>query len=261
MRSERSAFLAARPRKASVTTTNLIHAAIIGCSAAAGVGLVAGLTSLYGPPNEQAAMIQSVGKAEAAPATAPVATPPSMETVAAIAPAATPITTFENPKSDVRPFSADDLQPTPSSIDRVAQAHAVAENEAPASSAATVAGPSASEASIASLADVEPVDVAETPDEVAALEAEMAAAGAEFFKVPIEPAVAPKPEAEAEVALPVAWTNSWVNMRASPDNEGRTITIVPSGAEIRAQPNCRHWCRVAFDGQDGYIYKSFIRRE
>ena len=259
------AHLAGRPkRRTSSTRTTLIQAAIVGCSAAAGVGIAAALTAQFQVPAEKAAILQPAVPTEQSPAAgagSDTGKTPSMETVAAIPPADTPVETFEAPKSGVRPFTAADLQRTPPPVPAVPEPV-----EAPQTAASPVHSflmPAPGETLPTPLAFAGAVPIAETPEEVAALEAQMAASGAEFFKTAAkpEPQSAPEPVPQARPALPVAWTNAWVNMRAGPDNDARTLAIVPGGAEIRAQAECRHWCKVAFEGQDGYIYKTFIRRE
>lgn len=48
-----------------------------------------------------------------------------------------------------------------------------------------------------------------------------------------------------------------VNMRARPKNGATTITIVPGGSRLDVV-GCDHWCRVIYNGKEGYIYKSFV---
>ena len=271
---KQQAFAASRPRKTSPIITNLVQALVIGCSAAAGVGIAAGLLALNGKGSDQAAMVQPAGASQPT-AAAPAATPPSMETVAAIAAPPEPVVTAGPPEPAVRPFAADDLQRSPPAIAQTAAAAPEAAAPATPSPASSFLLPSPDEVAVAPLAFAEPVAVAETPDEVAALEAMLAESGDENFKLPAETGeraggemvaalAAPGPDAEprpAGTGLPVAWTTAWVNMRAGPDNDAETLAIVPGGAEIRAEEDCRHWCKVAFEGRDGYIYKTFIRRE
>lgn len=106
-----------------------------------------------------------------------------------------------------------------------------------------------------------PVAVAETEAEVAALEEAMAAEGAQGFALPgetAEPAatVAALPDAPQSPA----WTSEHVNLRATPDNEGEIVAVIPADSEILAQEDCTHWCAVTHEGRSGFVYKSFIRR-
>ncbi|WP_421854578.1 SH3 domain-containing protein [Oricola sp.] len=81
------------------------------------------------------------------------------------------------------------------------------------------------------------------------------------------PAEKPAPEVAAAESQPPAaddgmrpaQADKWVNMRVAPRNKSRVLTVVPSGADIMAETDCRHWCKVIYDGREGYIYKTFIR--
>ena len=50
----------------------------------------------------------------------------------------------------------------------------------------------------------------------------------------------------------------WVNMRAGPDNDAEILAVVPFDAALQAEKGCDHWCAVTYDGEQGYIYHSFI---
>ncbi|EFG9152561.1 SH3 domain-containing protein, partial [Escherichia coli] len=52
--------------------------------------------------------------------------------------------------------------------------------------------------------------------------------------------------------------NQHVNLRAGPADGSRVITVVPAGATVQAQANCR-WCVATYNGQRGYIFVSFLR--
>ncbi|MCI5077767.1 SH3 domain-containing protein [Oricola sp.] len=116
-----------------------------------------------------------------------------------------------------------------------------------------------------------PVAVAETEAEVAALEEAMAAEGAQGFALPgetAEPAAAAASMDEPAATVAVlpdapqspAWTSEHVNLRATPDNEGEIVAVIPADSEILAQEDCTHWCAVTHEGRSGFVYKSFIRR-
>lgn len=50
----------------------------------------------------------------------------------------------------------------------------------------------------------------------------------------------------------------WVNMRTGPADDAATITIIPAEAEI-GLISCDGWCHVIYEGQQGWVYKNFIR--
>lgn len=104
------------------------------------------------------------------------------------------------------------------------------------------------------------VEVASTEAEVLAIEERLSAAGSAYFQLP--PATEDPFEAalSEEIPLPTAQVNAWVNMRAGPDNDAEILAVVPGGAEIGAEADCLHWCEVVYEGQQGFIYSSFIRR-
>lgn len=114
-----------------------------------------------------------------------------------------------------------------------------------------------------------PVEVAETADEVAMLEASVAASqGASpdaAFVVPNSPeadeeiigATDQQSEGTADGLMP-ATTSGYVNFRSGPSNDAETIEILPSGVAIEASDDCPHFCRARHEGRDGYIYRSYI---
>lgn len=70
-------------------------------------------------------------------------------------------------------------------------------------------------------------------------------------------------EAQPQVPLPAlgaASVNRYVNLRAGPADEAAILVVVPAGAKVEAEQNCE-WCVVSYNGQRGYIYKSFLRRQ
>lgn len=132
-----------------------------------------------------------------------------------------------------------------------------------------------------SIAQEAPVEIAQSEAEVAALEDAMAKENPDAFataepeddaadtaavpeKEAAEPAAPPKKAADSGAAavkgMQQAWANADVNMRASGDDEAEVVAVVPSGAEISAAPNCKHWCEVVYKSSRGFIYKTFIRR-
>lgn len=114
-----------------------------------------------------------------------------------------------------------------------------------------------------------PVEIAETEADVAALEERMAAETpvAEPEAEPNQQVAAldPSPEGAATSgprgeAVSPATAAKYVNLRAGPDNDASVIAVVPAGAPILAQDGCRFWCAVVHDGKAGYIYNTFISR-
>jgi hypothetical protein len=102
------------------------------------------------------------------------------------------------------------------------------------------------------------VEIAETDEEIAALEAIQ------------------RQEVEADVGAPSdEWTGSlgateapstprgsatttrWVNMRSGPSDDAEVLMVVPALEEIEAETGC-DWCAVTYDGRDGFIYKTFL---
>ncbi len=67
--------------------------------------------------------------------------------------------------------------------------------------------------------------------------------------------------ASQDDGLAPASARSAVNLRAGPSTGAKVLTVVPANADLRAEPNCRHWCKVEFNGTSGFIYKSFIRHD
>lgn len=107
------------------------------------------------------------------------------------------------------------------------------------------------------------VPVAETEDDVAALEAiqsreiadDLGAAGEAEDTAGDGPATAQA--SAATPALKPATVNSAVNLRASPDNDAEVLVVVPGKAAIEAEADCG-WCAATYQGRSGFIYKSFI---
>lgn len=101
------------------------------------------------------------------------------------------------------------------------------------------------------------VAVAESEAEVAKLEAATGMIDGQTEATAQEPAAdlanAPLP------AMKTARVTKYVNLRAGPADEARVIAVVPANAEVKVESGCQ-WCTVVYNGQRGYIYKSFIRR-
>lgn len=112
------------------------------------------------------------------------------------------------------------------------------------------------------------VEFAETEAEIVEMESKLTALGAEHFKVPQQSTVAADPERPAAVEAPAApqpgfvnaKTRKWVNLRAAPNNKSKVLAVVPAKADILADEDCTRWCGVVYEGQKGFIYRTFIRR-
>lgn len=50
-----------------------------------------------------------------------------------------------------------------------------------------------------------------------------------------------------------------VNMRAGPDNNAATITVLPAKTAVDVI-SCKQWCEVVFNGKRGWVYKTFVQR-
>lgn len=109
----------------------------------------------------------------------------------------------------------------------------------------------------------EPVAVADSDEEASRLE-QLMAEESEPPAADTLPAAsadeATAPVADDGTLLSPARAAKYVNLRASPDNEGAVLAVVPASAEILAEENCVHWCTVVHNGRRGYVYKSFIER-
>ena len=114
-----------------------------------------------------------------------------------------------------------------------------------------------------------PVEVAETADEVAMLEASVAAREAASPQaafvvldagdtVQAEEGSLDETVQEPAEGLRPATTSGYVNFRTGPSNDAATIEILASGVAIEASDDCPHFCRARHEGRDGYIYRTYI---
>lgn len=63
--------------------------------------------------------------------------------------------------------------------------------------------------------------------------------------------------ASSASGLKPASVNGAVNLRAAPNKNGEVLLVIPAGARIEAQSDCG-WCAASYDGNQGFVYKSFI---
>lgn len=99
------------------------------------------------------------------------------------------------------------------------------------------------------LLGTEPVAPEPTPVAVAPVTAE-----------PVEATPAADPAATNAAGRTLATVNTWVNMRAGPDNDTAVITTVPAGAEVELV-GCDPWCEVYYQGTHGWIWRDFVDQQ
>ena len=101
------------------------------------------------------------------------------------------------------------------------------------------------------------VEIAETEDEIAALES------AQRQQVD-EPGGVPAEQATVSIAeddnLRDATTTGHVNMRSGPSDEAEILTVVPARTRIQAEADC-NWCAAVYEGRSGYVYRTFLSYE
>ncbi len=78
-------------------------------------------------------------------------------------------------------------------------------------------------------------------------------------------AAAPEPTAPVQTASSVitpgnAQVTTAVKMRAGPDNDAEVVKVVPGNGSIDVI-SCKIWCKVSFDGKEGYIFKRFVKQD
>lgn len=61
-----------------------------------------------------------------------------------------------------------------------------------------------------------------------------------------------------ETATRKGQIRSAVNMRASPHKGAKVLTVVPAKTSVSVI-ECKSWCKIAFDGREGFVYKSYVR--
>jgi hypothetical protein len=102
---------------------------------------------------------------------------------------------------------------------------------------------------------------AENPQDFAALTTDVAPSDAGRSPAVVEAPVATiEAAAESAAALAPARASAYVNLRASASNDATILTVVPANAAIRAASDCEHFCEVVYNGQRGFVGKSFVRR-
>ena len=216
-------------------------------TAAGAVTLVIVLAAMLGGETTDADATAVIAEQVAAPAASPPAT----------APVAAPVVVAEEPAlttAQEMPLAA--LAEPVAEID-TAEAGPPAEQPVPQ----TFTDP----AQTASILGVTPtrnallpeVEVAETEAEIASLEARQRVEVEEDIgPVDVQQAAASAP-LQTAAAMQPAIAGNYVNLRAGPSDDAEVLMVVPANASIEAETDC-NWCAVAYDGREGYIYKTFI---
>lgn len=218
------------------------------------------------PATAQAAVTAAPVKTPAAASTPKVDRP--APTVAASQPAATEPLAANDTRWGAavaaQPEAGDTADAVPQQLAAGPDERGQTQTASPASEAladlrAEPAPDSAATASISTAAagSTDDVAVAESEAEVAKLEAATGMIEGQIAATSQEPgtdlANAPLP------SMKTARVTKYVNLRAGPADESRVIAVVPANAEVKVESGCQ-WCTVVYNGQRGYIYKSFIRR-
>jgi len=64
--------------------------------------------------------------------------------------------------------------------------------------------------------------------------------------------------AEPQAALRTVPVTTHVNMRATADNDGAVVAVVPAGKDVGVV-ECKQWCEVTYNDQQGFIHKRFLK--
>jgi hypothetical protein len=64
--------------------------------------------------------------------------------------------------------------------------------------------------------------------------------------------------AEPQAAIRTVPVTSAVNLRATADNNAKVVTVVPAGKNVGVI-ECKQWCEVSYNDQQGYIHKRFLK--
>jgi hypothetical protein len=64
--------------------------------------------------------------------------------------------------------------------------------------------------------------------------------------------------AEPQAAVRSVPVTSHVNLRATGDNDAKVVAVVPAGKNVDVI-ECKQWCEVSYNDQQGYIHKRFLK--
>jgi hypothetical protein len=68
-----------------------------------------------------------------------------------------------------------------------------------------------------------------------------------------------KPASAAPIGPGSAVITSAVKMRAGEDNDSDVVKVLPAKASVQVL-SCKAWCKVSYDGTEGYVFKRFLKR-
>lgn len=68
-----------------------------------------------------------------------------------------------------------------------------------------------------------------------------------------------KPASAAPIGLGSAVVTMAVKMRAGEDNDSDVVKVLPAKANVEVL-SCKGWCKVSYDGQEGYVFKRFLKQ-
>ncbi|NGN45283.1 SH3 domain-containing protein [Mesorhizobium sp. CGMCC 1.15528] len=209
-------------------------------------GLIAGMTLLYDPlahSTAEPAAAETL-KTEIAAQPVPPAVVPQNETAqqAAMAAPPAPAATAQQPQASVNALETDSERWARTDAE---QASPSPDQNQPAT-AAKDAGPSQPEAT--AFADEE---------KTAAIPANKPAAVQAAAATETPPADTAKPQPAA--AIGKGRITTAVNMRAGPADESKVLRTIPARATVDII-TCKGWCKIAYEGQQGWIYKKFLNR-
>jgi hypothetical protein len=141
----------------------------------------------------------------------------------------------------------EETPPVTGSIDAKSDASRIPQDAPP-----SVATPAAAEAS----AEPEPQPVEPAPQQVDPARETFAASPTPVAASPsrAEPAAAEP----APPAVRSARVTTHVNMRAEAENSAAVLTVVPAGKNVQVV-ECRGWCEVSYEGQQGFIHQRFLK--
>ncbi|RUM95537.1 hypothetical protein EET67_22495 [Pseudaminobacter arsenicus] len=205
-------------------------------------GLGVGTTLLYDPPaiREAAALASMEARAEPEAPVVVAAAQPDPDVIQGIPAPSTPSPASTSETAPATPDISADRLPSPDS--------------APAPSATTT---------VAAKADIQP-ELAYQPDHATMTGSIPAAVLAAAVKDTRDE----KPAAAAELAASSddvanasareGQIRTAVNMRASPDKDAKVLAVVPAKASVSVI-ECKSWCKIAYEGQEGYVYKRYVR--
>lgn len=199
-------------------------------------GLGVGTTLLYDPPalREAAALASMEARAEPEEPVTVAAAKPEPDVIQGI-----PAPSTAAPTPPATPDISADRLPSPGS--------------APAPSAAAMA----------TKTDIQP-ELAYQPDRAtmtgsipaAVLAAAVKDTRHEETAAAAEPALSSDDAADASTRK--GRIRTAVNMRASPDKDAKVLAVVPAKTYVSVI-ECDSWCKIAYEGQEGYVYKRYVR--